>query len=106
MKENNKRKGEHFRFDIHCSFTRLGGVCTHYTKLSLQKNTAHEALERNKKGKFYQDEAMSDIESKVSGGCAQKVSVMEGDKVSSFLSSLCVKLQFQIIIQYSGEHKG
>lgn len=43
---------------------------------------------------------------KVSGGCAQKVGVMEGDKVSSLLSSLCVKLQFQIIIQYSREHKG
>lgn len=63
---------------------------------------AHEALKRNKEGKFYQEEAMSEIESKVSGGYAQKVGVMEGDKVSSSLSSLCVKLQFQIIIQYSG----
>jgi len=73
---------------------------------SLQKKYGAWSFEKKQGTQVHQDEEMSEIESKVSGGCAQKVGVMEGDKVSSFLSSLCVKLQFQIIIQYSREHKG
>jgi len=54
LKENNKSKGENFRFDIRCSFTCLEGVYTHYTKLHYKKkkNKVPEALKRNKERKF------------------------------------------------------
>jgi hypothetical protein len=61
-------------------------------------------LEKKQGTQVHQVKEMSEIESKVSGG--QKVGVKERGKVSSLLSSLCVKLQFQIIIQHSREHKG